>query len=112
MKHAKAANNLGIFYLFGIGTKINYKEAYSMLSTASAFGDNLGGFNLAAMRKHGFGGKPDHNKAADLLSILSFKKHNKTNKYLGFSYTFGINNTQNDQNAFDSMIKLVIDNNN
>ena len=112
MKHAKAANNLGIFYLFGIGTKINYKEAYSMLSTASAFGDNLGGFNLAAMRKHGFGGKPDHNKAADLLSVLSFKKHNKTNKYLGFSYTFGINNTQNDQNAFDSMIKLVIDNNN
>lgn len=110
MKHSKATNNLGIFYLFGIGTKINYKEAQSMLSMANALGDSLSSFNLAAMRKHGFGGKPDHNKATDLLSILSFKKHNKTNQYLGFSYTFGVNNTQNDQNAFDSMVKLVIDN--
>ncbi|MGN1392653.1 MAG: hypothetical protein ACI4V7_01205 [Succinivibrionaceae bacterium] len=104
--YTKAHNNLGIFYLLAIGTESNLKESYLTLLKGFSSKDAKATFNAAALRKYGYGTKPDHNKALDLVRTAIDLNYKIAIMHLGYSYDYGVGNGKNDSEAFNTFIKL------
>lgn len=104
----KAHNNLGLFYLFGIGTDVNMKEAYASFMKGVSKGDHKATFNAAALKKNGLGAKPEHNKAMDLLRSAIAQGDMVASMHLGYTYDYGVGNPQNDTEAFNAMINVIL----
>lgn len=108
--YTKAHNNLGVFYLLGIGTSQNGKLAFEAFTRAAAVGDPKATFNAAAVRKIGIGVKPDHSKALDQLVASSSKGYTPATIHLVYSYDYGNGFEKNYNLAYKYFARYVINN--
>lgn len=106
--YAKAHNNLGVFYILGIGTAKNGKNAFEQFMRAAATGDAKATFNAAAMRKNGIDIKPDHAKAIDQLLSAAGKGNSIAGMHLIFGYDYGNGMKKSDYDAFKAFASVVI----
>lgn len=90
--NAKAQNNLGFMYTYGIGTQMDYSKAKNYLNMAVAQGYSqaqvgLGSlyraqFNLGLMYYFGKGGNKNYAMAKSLFQQASAQGHNYAMKFL------------------------------
>ncbi len=66
LRNPKAMNNLGDFYLNGIGTNVNYKLAYKFLKYAYDLGEMISVSDIAFLLYNGLGIAQDQDTAIDL----------------------------------------------
>lgn len=98
-KYFKAYNNLGIFYLMGIGTNINAEEAYRNLNYADTAGDYKATFNFAALQMNGIGGSKNPVKALGNIKSAALKGNEMATYYISSLYAKG----QADGNVDDAI---------
>ena len=88
-KYFKAYNNLGIFYLMGIGTNVNAEEAYRNLNFADSAGDYKATFNFAALQMNGIGGPKNPTKALGNIKSAALKGNEMATYYISSLYAQG-----------------------
>lgn len=88
-KYFKAYNNLGIFYLMGIGTNVNAEEAFRNLNFADSAGDYKATFNFAALQMNGIGGPKNPTKALGNIKSAALKGNEMATYYISSLYAQG-----------------------
>lgn len=111
-KYPKALNNLGVFQVFGIGTKPMSKDAFTNLIQASGKGDGVASLNSAAVRKYGWGtGRADSGKAMDLIYNAASNRNPVANQHLYYGYHYGLETgvKKNDEQAYRFIALTFLD---
>ena len=107
-QYTKACNNLGIYYLLGIGTAKSSETGYEYLMKAVSRGDARANFNAAALKLHGIGTGSDRNKAIDLLTTASRLGNTNASMQLSYDYING-NSSHNVDEAFTALLDIMLD---
>lgn len=107
-QYTKACNNLGIYYLLGIGTAKRSETGYEYLMKAVSRGDARANFNAAALKFHGIGTGSDRNKAIDLLTTASRLGNTNASLQLSYDYING-NSSHNVDEAFTALLDIMLD---
>ena len=95
-KYFKANNNVGIFYLMGIGTQTNDSQAYRNLNYADSAGDYKATFNLAALQMNGIGGPGNKMKAFSNMKSAALKGNEMAAPYISAMYARGMGDNNNE----------------
>ncbi len=108
-EHVKALNNLGIYYLFGIGTTQNNQKAHDTIIKAVSRGNPKAHFNLAALKMYGIGCNADTKKAVEILHTAAKMGDRGASVQLTYNYLNGVWASDNEDEAFVELLNILTD---
>lgn len=107
--HVKALNNLGIYYLFGIGTTQNNQKSHDTIIRAVSRGNPKAHFNLAALKMYGIGCNADTKKAVEILHTAAKMGERGASVQLTYNYLNGVWASDNEDEAFVELLNILTD---
>jgi len=97
--NAKAQNNLGVCYTFGIGVERNYVEAEKWFSKSADQGNRVAYYYLGCYYDQGMGVKQDYAEAVKWFSKAADQGHARSQYNLSSYYATGEGVTKDDAEA-------------
>ena len=96
-EHAMAAGDLGVFYKYGIGCRLNFNKARKWFKKGAELGDDKAAYSLGYLYLKGFGDIGQNYKNA--IKWFEKSKHPMAKYWLGVCYYYGDGVYQNTEKA-------------